>query len=65
MDAIEKMNREYAPGPELKKWAEEAGYVNVTEKILPLPIGLWPKDKKLVRRFRISFPSVCYSRTSL
>ena len=52
--AIETMHREYAPGPKLKKWAEEAGYVNVTETIIPLPIGMWPKNKKLVRRFRIS-----------
>ncbi|KFY83898.1 hypothetical protein V500_09805 [Pseudogymnoascus sp. VKM F-4518 (FW-2643)] len=46
-DAIAKMHREYAPGPNLKKWAEEAGYVNVTERIIPLPIGVWPKDKEL------------------
>jgi hypothetical protein len=49
-DAIGTLQREYAPGPELKKWAEEAGYVNVTENIVPLPIGVWPRDKKLVRK---------------
>jgi len=42
------MHREYAPGPELKKWAEEAGYINVREEIIPLPIGIWPRDKRLV-----------------
>ena len=47
------MRREYSPGPGLKKWAEEAGYVNVTEKIVPLAIGMWPKDKKLVWHFLI------------
>jgi hypothetical protein len=52
------MHRTYAPGPELKKWAEEAGYVNVTEEIIPLPIGLWPKDKRLVRTaFTLLFPA--------
>ena len=54
-DAIAKMHREYSPGPNLKKWAEEAGYVNVTERIIPLPIGVWPKDKDLVRRFVFPF----------
>jgi hypothetical protein len=57
-DALEPMHRSDAPGPELKKWAEEAGYVNVTETIVPLPIGLWPRDKRLVRAaFTLSFPS--------
>jgi hypothetical protein len=52
------MHRSYAPGPELKKWAEEAGYVNLTEDIIPLPIGLWPRDKRLVRAaFTLSLPS--------
>lgn len=59
MGAIATMNREYAPGPGLKKWAEDAGYVNVTEKIIPLPIGMWPKDKKMVSRLLISFFSPC------
>ncbi|CZR67798.1 related to methyltransferase [Phialocephala subalpina] len=46
-DAIDTMRREYSPGPQLKRWAEEAGYVNVTEEIIPLPIGMWPRDKRL------------------
>jgi hypothetical protein len=53
-DALDKIGRSYAPGPELKQWAEEAGYVNVTEEVLPVPIGLWPKEKRLVgRRFHL------------
>jgi hypothetical protein len=47
-DALDIIKRSYKPGPSLKKWAEEAGYVNITEEILPVPVGLWPKDKKLV-----------------
>jgi hypothetical protein len=47
-EALDIIKRSYKPGPSLKKWAEEAGYENVTEEILPVPMGLWPKDKKLV-----------------
>lgn len=48
-ESFAKLKRSCAPGPELKKWAEEAGYVNVTEEVLPVPIGLWPQDKRLVK----------------
>jgi hypothetical protein len=54
MGVIASMNREFAPGPGLKKWAEDAGYVNVTEIIIPLPIGTWPMDKKMVPCLLIS-----------
>ena len=47
-EALNIVGASYAPGPELKKWAKEAGYINVTEKVTPLPIGMWPKDKLLV-----------------
>ena len=42
------MKRSYTPGPELKVWAKQAGYVNITEKVVPVPIGTWPKDKSQV-----------------
>ena len=47
-DGCDQMKRSYTPGPELKVWAEQAGYVNVTEKVVPVPIGTWPKDKSQV-----------------
>ena len=34
------------PGPKLKGWVEGAGFVNVQQKVVTVPIGLWPKDKK-------------------
>ena len=40
--------REGCPGPKLKGLIEGAGFVNVTEEVFPFPIGMWPKDKKLV-----------------
>jgi hypothetical protein len=46
--ATEVSGREGCPGPKLKGLIKEAGFENVTEEIFPLPIGMWPKDKKLV-----------------
>jgi SAM-dependent methyltransferase len=48
-DALDTIGRSYTPGPNLKKWAEDAGYTNVTAHVYPMPIGMWPRDKKLVR----------------
>lgn len=44
-EALAKMDREYSPGKGLKKWVIEAGYVDVTEKVVSVPIGMWAKDK--------------------
>ncbi|OAX77124.1 hypothetical protein ACJ72_08581 [Emergomyces africanus] len=42
-----KHGREPCPGPKLKGWMKDAGFVNITERIVPLPLGTWPKDPKL------------------
>ena len=47
-ESLDKMGRIYAPGPKLKKWVEEAGFINVTAKVVPIPLGLWPKEKTMV-----------------
>ena len=36
------------PGPDLERWVKEAGFRNVTVEKLPIPLGVWPKDKHLV-----------------
>ncbi len=36
------------PGGHLKGWLEEAGFINVQEECLPVPIGPWPKDRRMV-----------------
>lgn len=46
--AFEKIGRTPYPGPDLKKWVKDAGFVNVTEEVLPVPVGRWPKDMKWV-----------------
>lgn len=33
--------------PLFAKWAWEAGFVKVLEQQFPLPVGNWPKDKRL------------------
>jgi len=45
--ALAMVGRELDPGPFLKGWVEDAGFINITHKVLPLPIGMWPREKKL------------------
>ncbi|OJD21936.1 hypothetical protein ACJ73_06725 [Blastomyces percursus] len=47
MESSQILGREPCAGPKLKRWVEDAGFVNVTERCFPLPIGVWAKDKKL------------------
>lgn len=47
-EAVGKIGRDYKPGVSLKKWVEEAAFVNVTEEVLSVPIGMWAKDRKYV-----------------
>ncbi|OJD14895.1 hypothetical protein AJ78_04811 [Emergomyces pasteurianus Ep9510] len=46
-EACQKMGRDLNPGPKLERWVKDAGFINVKTHILKLPIGPWPKDKKL------------------
>lgn len=39
-----KAGLDFDTAPRIKRWMEEAGFVNVTEIIQPWPIGGWPKD---------------------
>ena len=50
--ACDKIGRPLGVGPKLKGWIEEAGFTNVGHIVIALPLGIWPKDKTLVR-----FPS--------
>ncbi|KAK4948089.1 hypothetical protein LTR10_013143 [Elasticomyces elasticus] len=33
--------------PDIKTWMEEAGYVDIHEHVCKIPLGPWPKDKRL------------------
>lgn len=46
--AADKMGQTARPGPKLKEWAKEAGFVNIKEHVFKVPYGPWPKDPKLV-----------------
>ncbi|KIW07998.1 uncharacterized protein PV09_00944 [Verruconis gallopava] len=37
---------EAEPGPKLKGWITDAGFENIHERNVALPVGMWPKDKK-------------------
>ena len=59
-EALDKIGRDHAPGPKLKDWVASAGYKNIHEDVLAIPIGVWPKEKKYVSFSSspfISFPS--------
>ena len=57
--AIWKMNREFlrvtretggadpTPGPKLKGWLQEAGFVDMQCTCFPTPFGTWPADPRL------------------
>lgn len=46
-EACGVMGRVGSPGQHLKGWIEAAGFVNVTDTIIKLPFGTWPKDRGL------------------
>ena len=45
---IKKFELEPEPGPKLEGWVRDAGFKNIHHRLLPFPVGQWPKDKKLV-----------------
>ncbi|WEW57242.1 hypothetical protein PRK78_002707 [Emydomyces testavorans] len=47
LGASRKLGRDPCPGPRLKGWIEDGGFTNITEKCFKLPIGPWPKDRRL------------------
>lgn len=45
--AAQKVGRTVQPGPQLENWVREAGFEDVYHEKVPLPLGIWPKNKKL------------------
>jgi SAM-dependent methyltransferase len=46
-EGLRKFGLDPSPGANLKTWVEEAGFVNVKERPLPIPTGTWPKDQRM------------------
>jgi hypothetical protein len=46
-EALVKMNVDLIVTPRLADKMRKAGFINVVEDILLIPIGTWPKDSKL------------------
>lgn len=61
MQALEKIGLDWDTGRHLKRWVEDAGFENVEEQVLIVPIGTWPKDKHYVR-YSSSLSLFCYLR---
>lgn len=48
VQGLTKVGMEPEPGPKLAGWIKDAGFTNIHHKVLPIPVGVWPKDKTLV-----------------
>jgi len=46
-DAELVTGRTMRPGRQLQQWMEQAGFQNIQVLKQPLPLGIWPKDKRL------------------
>jgi hypothetical protein len=47
IEAGEKIGKTNMTAYRTKKWMEEAGYINVIEKLYKLPVGRWPADPRM------------------
>ncbi|KAH0559610.1 hypothetical protein GP486_003875 [Trichoglossum hirsutum] len=47
LKAFSDMGRDASPGAHLRGWVTDAGFENVTHKVLKVPIGPWAKEKRL------------------
>lgn len=48
IEGVKVFGMEPEPGPKLEGWVRDAGFKNVHHQVLPLPVGVWPKSKKMV-----------------
>jgi len=55
-DASIKFGKRLDVADHQKGWLEEAGFVNVTDMVVKIPIGPWTKDKKLKHIGRFTRP---------
>ena len=48
VEALKVFGMEPEPGPKLEAWVREAGFVDVNHVLLPIPVGVWPRDRIMV-----------------
>ena len=54
LKASRENNLEPCPGPRLEGWLKDAGFKDIAVEKHAWPVGTWPADKHLVRRFPTS-----------
>ncbi|KAE8403308.1 S-adenosyl-L-methionine-dependent methyltransferase [Aspergillus pseudonomiae] len=47
IEVLRSVGLEPSPGPKLQQWFKDIGFTNVQQKVVPVPVGVWPKDKRL------------------
>jgi Methyltransferase domain len=47
VEASKKINMAFDNPYHWKEWVEEAGFINITEPPIALPVNTWPKDPKM------------------
>jgi len=45
--ALKSFGLEPEPGPKLEQWVRDAGFENVNHQLLPIPVGPWPRDRRM------------------
>ncbi|OKL59758.1 hypothetical protein UA08_04502 [Talaromyces atroroseus] len=48
VNGLKQMGAEPEPGPKLKGWLKDARFINIHEKVLPIPVGIWPKSEEML-----------------
>ncbi|KNG86832.1 hypothetical protein ANOM_004911 [Aspergillus nomiae NRRL 13137] len=47
IEGLRSVGLEPSPGPKLQQWFKDVGFTNVQQKVVPVPVGVWPKGKRL------------------
>ncbi|RAL12365.1 class I SAM-dependent methyltransferase [Aspergillus homomorphus CBS 101889] len=46
-EACDRMGRPVTIGGKLREYAAQAGFSNIHHRVFPLPLGTWPKDRRM------------------
>ncbi|KAI9802514.1 MAG: hypothetical protein M1833_001586 [Piccolia ochrophora] len=48
LQGCEKHGRDPCPGPKIEGWVQDAGFTDITHRVIKIPVGRWPKDQASV-----------------